>query len=131
EDGLLSENDLELALRNTFRVRFRLGEFDPDERNPYAAIPESAILRPEHIAVSLEAAQKNVVLLKNEGSLLPLHASKQQKGAVIGPLADIVYRDWYSGTLPYTVTVKAAVEERLGAGKVSFANGCDVVKLKV
>lgn len=127
DEGLLSENDLDTALRNTFRVRFRLGEFDPDERNPYAAIDESAILRPEHAALSLTAARKSAVLLKNEGNLLPLSA-KTGKVAVIGPLADVVYRDWYSGHLPYAVTPLAGIRKKL-SGQVLFADGDDRLKL--
>jgi Beta-glucosidase-related glycosidases len=115
-EGLLAEHDLDAALRNTFRVRFRLGEFDPDERNPYAAIGESHMMRPEHEALSLEAARKSIVLLKNDG-VLPLAAERARKVAVIGPLADVVYRDWYSGTLPYAVTPLAGIAEAL-SGKV-------------
>ncbi|WP_035157564.1 glycoside hydrolase family 3 protein [Cohnella thermotolerans] len=111
-DGSLTENDLDVALRNTFRVRFRLGEFDPDDRNPYAAIDESAINAPAHRQLSLEAARKNVVLLKNEGAL-PLDASRLAKVAVVGPLADVVYRDWYSGTPPYRVTPLEAIRAKL------------------
>ena len=127
-EGLLAEHDLDAALRNTFRVRFRLGEFDPDERNPYAAIDESAICSAEHRQVSLEAARKNVVLLKNEGGALPLDASRVRRVAVVGPLADVVYRDWYSGSLPYAVTPLAAIRARL-EGRVAYASGNDRVKL--
>ncbi|MFC5531835.1 glycoside hydrolase family 3 protein [Cohnella yongneupensis] len=130
-DGLLSENDLDNALRNTFRVRFRLGEFDPDSRNPYAAIDESAIMRPEHAALSLEAVRKSIVLLKNDGAL-PLKADKTGKVAVIGPLGGKVYRDWYSGLLPYAVTPLEGVRSKLGnnAQSVTFASGSDRIKLK-
>ncbi|WP_239614290.1 glycoside hydrolase family 3 protein [Cohnella mopanensis] len=131
-DNLLCEKDLDVALTNTFRVRFRLGEFDPDTRNPYAAIDESEILHPDHIALSLEAAKKSVVLLKNENKALPLQADKLKKVAVIGPLGGKVYRDWYSGTLPYAVTPLDAIKKRLSAKgqSVAFASGNDHVKLK-
>ena len=128
-EGLLTENDLDTALRNTFRVRFRLGEFDPEERNPYASIPESIILSPEHAEVSYEAAKKNIVLLKNNG-ILPLSSGKLKKTAVIGPLADIVYRDWYSGSLPYAVTIKTAISEKLRGRNLLYRDGNDVVRLK-
>lgn len=128
EEGLLEEHDLDTALRNTFRVRFRLGEFDPEERNPYALIDESAILRPEHARLSLEAARKNVVLLKNDRQLLPLAADRTDKVAVIGPLADAVYRDWYSGTLPYAVTPLAGILEKM-PGRVLYADGDDRIRL--
>lgn len=134
KDGLLTENDLDTALRNTFRVRFRLGEFDPAERNPYAAIDESAILHPEHAELAREAVQKAVVLLKNEGKLLPLQADKLSKVAVIGPLADVVYRDWYSGSLPYAITPLQGIRERLAAegkgAETSYTAGTDRVRMK-
>lgn len=133
EEGLLTENDLDIALRNTFRVRFRLGEFDPAERNPYAALDESEILKPEHAKLALEATQKAMVLLKNDGTL-PLQASKLGKVAVIGPLADIVYSDWYSGTLPYSVNPLEGIRKKLEAAgngaETVFAAGTDRVRLK-
>lgn len=132
EDGMLVVNDLDIALTNTFRVRFRLGEFDPDTRNPYSTIDESVILNPEHIALSLEAVKKSIVLLKNEAGALPLKADKLKKVAVIGPLGGTVYRDWYSGTLPYAVTPLEGIRAKLAADghAVRFASGCDHVKLK-
>ncbi|AEI42755.1 glycoside hydrolase family 3 protein [Paenibacillus mucilaginosus] len=134
KDGLLTENDLDTALRNTFRVRFRLGEFDPPERNPYATIDESAILHPEHAKLAREASQKAVVLLKNDEKTLPLQADKLSKVAVIGPLADVVYQDWYSGSLPYAVTPLQGIRERLAAeGKdavTSYAAGTDRMRIK-
>lgn len=132
EEGLLSESDLDVALRNTFRVRFRLGEFDPEEGNPYAAIDESVIMHPEHAKLSREAAGKAVVLLKNEGNMLPLQADKLKKVAVIGPLGGTVYRDWYSGSLPYAVTPLQGIQDKLSShgGEATFSGGTDRVKLK-
>ncbi|RIE03224.1 beta-glucosidase [Cohnella faecalis] len=129
-EKLLTENDLDVALRNAFRVRMRLGEFDPEDRNPYASIDESAILAPEHKEVSLLAARKSVVLLKNENEALPLDADGAGSIAIVGPLAGIVYRDWYSGTLPYTVTPLEAIQRKMnGRGQVVYASGNDRVKL--
>lgn len=132
EEGLLTEADLDAALHNTFRVRFRLGEFDPEEDNPYAAIGEEAILHPEHAKLSREAAGKAVVLLKNKGGMLPLKADKLKKVAVIGPLGGTVYRDWYSGSLPYAVTPLQGIQEKLEAhgGQTVFSGGTDRVRLK-
>ncbi|RUS46799.1 carbohydrate-binding protein [Cohnella sp. AR92] len=130
-DGTLTENDLDIALRNTFRVRMRLGEFDPEELVPYSGIGEDVIGSDKHKAVAAEAARKNVVLLKNAGGALPLNAERVSKVAVVGPLADIVYRDWYSGNLPYAVTPLQAIRAKLeaAAGQAAFASGNDRVKL--
>ena len=130
EKGLLSEHDLDQALRNTFRVRFRLGEFDPEERNPYAAIPETIICDPKHSELSLQAAKESIVLLKNENQTLPLNKNQLKKVAVIGPLGDIVYRDWYSGTHPYQVTPFEGIQKKLPNSEVTFHSGNDIIALK-
>ncbi len=128
EQQLLSEADLDHALRNTFRVRFRLGEFDPAERNPYSNVPESKLCAPEHAALSLRAARESVVLLKNEG-LLPLSKEKGSV-AVIGPLANEAYTDWYSGTPAYKITPLQGVAEQVGMNRVHFSNGNNRVRLR-
>jgi len=127
-EGLLSEADLDTALFNTFRVRFKLGEFDPAEVNPYANTPESKLMAPEHAELSLRAAKESIVLLKNEQQLLPL--TKQLSAvAVVGPLADVVYRDWYAGTLPYKVSILDAVKKKLEHANVTHTSSNDHVTL--
>ncbi|WP_160686607.1 glycoside hydrolase family 3 protein [Clostridium sp. C2-6-12] len=102
--GLLTENDIDNALRNIFKVRFRLGQFDPKESNPYANIPKAKLFSKEHNALALKAAKEALVLLKNENNFLPLNKDKIKKAAVIGPLSDVVYKDWYTGNAPYKIT---------------------------
>lgn len=128
EQGLLTEQDLDHALRNTFRVRFRLGEFDPEDRNPYSYVPESKLCAPEHAELSLRAARESVVLLKNDG-LLPLN-NDMPSAAVIGPLADEAFTDWYSGTPPYRITPLQGITEKMDGRKVSFHTGLDQVRLR-
>lgn len=134
KDGQITEADLDVALRNTFRVRFRLGEFDPEEGNPYASIDESVIMNKKHEELARTAARKAIVLLKNDNKTLPLQADKLSKVAVIGPLGGTVYRDWYSGELPYAITPLEGIRQKLdGAGQggqVQFAGGTDRIKLK-
>lgn len=127
-EGLLTEADLDTALFNTFRVRFKLGEFDPAELNPYANTPETKLMAPEHAELSLRAAKESIVLLKNEQQQLPL-TKQLQSVAVVGPLADIVYRDWYAGTLPYKVSILDAVKKKLANANVSYASSNDHVTL--
>lgn len=126
EQGLLDEADLDTALKNTFRVRFRLGEFDPTDKNPYANVPEDKLCSPENSRLSLQAARKSIVLLKNEQNVLPL---KTKKVAVIGPLASEVLTDWYSGTPPYTVSPLKGITKKV-QGDVIFTDGCDRIKLR-
>jgi beta-glucosidase-like glycosyl hydrolase len=61
-------------------------------------------------------------------ALLPLDAGKVKSIAVIGPYADKVILDWYSGTPPYAVTPLAGIKARAGAGvSVEYADGKDLV----
>jgi beta-glucosidase len=125
--GLLTEADIDTAVRRNLNVRFGLGEFDPEDL--YAHIGAEAINSPEHQALAREAATQSITLLKNDG-ILPLSASGRQaprKIAVIGPLADIQLRDWYSGTLPYAVTARAALSER---AEVTYCEGIDRIRLR-
>jgi beta-glucosidase len=129
--GLLSWSDVDEALRHIFSVRFRLGEFDPPDRNPYAAVTPAVIDSPEHRRLARQAADAQLVLLKNERGALPLTAGKARRVAVVGPLADSVYTDWYSGTPPYTVTPRQGITTRLGAGAtVVGGEGVDRIALR-
>ena len=110
-------DDIDKALFNTFRVRFRLGEFDPEEGNPYAAIGEESMMTEKAKELSLRAAREQVVLLKNEKGTLPLDKTKAGKVAVIGQLGGTVYRDWYAGTMPYNVSPLEAIRGKVGATK--------------
>lgn len=128
--GLLSEEDLNNALKNTFRVRMMLGEFDPDEMNPYTQISEDVICCEKHRSLAFEASKKSIVLLKNENNTLPLNKDKTSKLAVIGPLGNSLFRDWYSGTYPYYVTPFEGIKNKLGQEKVVFEDGCDTITIR-
>jgi beta-glucosidase len=110
--GLLAQSDVDDAVRHILSIRFRLGEFDPNG-GPYAGITMDVVNSPAHQRLARETAGKAVVLLKNSGAL-PLPASTR-KVAVVGPLADTLYTDWYSGKMPYQVTPRAGIQERLGS----------------
>lgn len=127
--GLLSESDVDTAVRNILSLRFRLGEFDPDG-GPHAGIGEEVIDSPEHRAINREAATEAVVLLKNTEATLPLDAERIRKAAVVGPLANTLYTDWYSGALPYRVTVLDGLRDRLAAAEVSHEEGIDRIALR-
>ena len=122
--GLIDEADVNRAVRRQLLVRFRLGEFDPD-LDPYAGIGPDVIDCPEHRALALRAATESVVLLRNTG-LLPLDATRRI--AVIGPLAGTLCEDWYSGTMPYQVSVAAALARR--GDEVVHVAGADRIALR-
>ncbi|MFI0718393.1 glycoside hydrolase family 3 C-terminal domain-containing protein [Streptomyces sp. NPDC021224] len=136
ERGLLTAADIDRAVRRQLSIRFRLGEFDPDG-GPYADTPWSVVDSAEHRALALRAATEAVVLLKNEavggGSapLLPL-AADGKRVAVLGPLADSLFEDWYAGTMPYRVTAADGLREAVEAagGSTETIEGVDRVVLR-
>ncbi len=83
--GLLQESELDVPLKRLFTARMKLGLFDPAEKMPYAAVPYSEVDSPAHRQIALEAARKSMVLLQNEGDLLPMRNVKTI--AVVGPNA--------------------------------------------
>ena len=124
-EGLVTEEQIDQALVRLFTTRMRLGLFDQDV--PYADIPYEANNAPEHAEVNLAASEKSMVLLKNEG-VLPLHADKIQKLAVIGPNADsrTALTGNYHGDASRYTTVLEGIEDRIGADKVIYAQGCNL-----
>jgi beta-glucosidase len=86
--GLISEEQIDASVKKLFNIRFRLGMFDPDDRNPYAKISLSVLESNEHKAHALKMAQQSIVLLKNEANVLPLDKKQIKKIAVVGPNAD-------------------------------------------
>ncbi len=118
--GILTEAEIDQALRGLFRVSLRLGLLDPPERVPYARIgaegdPEPWA-QPETRALVREVTRKSIVLLKNSAGLLPLDRTKLKSVAVVGPLANQVLLDWYSGTPPYAVSPREGIERVANAG---------------
>ncbi|SDM80989.1 glycoside hydrolase family 3 protein [Sediminibacillus halophilus] len=130
DQGLLIESDIDKAIRNILTVRFRTGEFDGPELDPYASIDEDVINSEAHQRLALETAREQLVLLKNDQQALPLNKDGEEKVAVIGPLADQVFNDFYSGTLPYTVSTLDGVKEKVGGDRVDFSRGVDQIALQ-
>lgn len=130
ERGLLIEADIDQALKNIFRVRIRLGQLDYRQENPYASTSPEVICNPKHSRIALQAQRESIVLLKNAHQYLPLNKHKIKKLAVIGPLADVVYTDWYSGFAPYTKTILEEITARMPTNSVKYTNSFDQVALK-
>lgn len=122
--GLLTEAELDTALRGVFRVSLRLGLLDPDDRVPYSKIgrtddPEPWN-RPETRAFVRQVTQKSIVLLKNSAGLLPLDRAKFKKIALVGPLVNTVHLDWYSGTPPYAIQPWLGFENVAGESSIKW-----------
>lgn len=129
--GLLTEEDVDRAVRRALTVRFRLGEFDPAQSHPYASTSPDVINCRAHQLLAREAATESVTLLKSECRLLPLDPREHRTVAVIGSHADAVFTDWYSGSLPYAVTARDGLTEALGSENVLYAEGVDRIALRL
>ena len=127
--GLLTEADIDRALRGNFRVMIRLGLLDPPSRVPYSSIGKESIdpwATEKHKALALFTTQKSIVLLKNSANLLPLDKKSLKSIAVIGPRANEVLLDWYSGTPPYAISPLEGVRNAVGESvKVTHAANND------
>lgn len=126
--GLVREADVDRALRRALEMRFRLGMFDPPSMVPYASIDMEVVEREEHRELALEAARKSIVLLRNEGGLLPLRKDLRRI-AVIGPTIDDVdvLLGNYNGTPSEAVTILRGIWNAVDpATEVTSAQGCKV-----
>ncbi|HET7732514.1 MAG TPA: glycoside hydrolase family 3 C-terminal domain-containing protein, partial [Paludibacter sp.] len=120
---LITEKDIDLAIRGRFRVLLKLGLLD--DNSPYNTIGVNDTIdpwtKPEVKALAREITAKSVVLLKNEQALLPLDKQKIKSIALIGPYANLVLQDWYAGGLPYQVSILQGIRNAVGENvKITF-----------
>jgi len=125
KQGLLTEKDIDVAVKRLFAARMRLGMFDPPDQVPYAQTPESEIDSAPHRALALKAARESMVLLKNDG-VLPF-AANIKNILVVGPLADSteVLHGNYNGTASHAVSALEGLRRQFGADHVSYVPGTD------
>jgi len=123
KQGIVPESELDRAVARVLAAKFRLGLFENPFVDPENA--EKTTNSPEHRALALKAAQKTIVLLKNDKNLLPLDVSKLKTIAVIGPNADGLHLGGYSRGPAHSVTILDGIKVRVGdKAKVIYAEGC-------
>jgi len=124
QKGFIAEAEIDRALTRLFVARIKLGMFDPVERVPYAHIPYSENDSPAHRQWALQAARESIVLLKNDGKILPLN-KKLRRIAVIGPAADSpdTLLGNYNGVPSTLVTPLAGLRSQLPKAQIRFAQG--------
>lgn len=125
--NLITEAEIDVAVKRLFVARFRLGMFDPPAMVNYTTIPYETVDSERNKQLARETALKSIVLLKNENNLLPL---KKNIGtiAVIGPNSDqsFVLLGNYNGTPSDPVTPLRGIKEELsGSSEVLYAQGCN------
>lgn len=134
KQGMISEERVDEALVNLFTTRMKLGLFDEKGSTPYDDIPYTVVDSKEMQQLNLEAAEKCIVLLKNEGNLLPLDASKIKTIGVIGPNANNrkALIGNYEGTASRYYTISEGIQEYLGDDvRVLVSDGCHLYNEKI
>ncbi len=128
--GLITEADLDRAVKRVMMARFRLGMFDPDSIVEYAQIPYQANCSDYNRSLARKAACESIVLLKNEAGLLPLDRGIKSI-AVVGPNAD----NWealvgnYNGIPMDPVTVLDGIIAKAGdCTEILYAEGSDLAQ---
>jgi len=127
-NGLIPEAWVDTAVKRILRIKFKIGLFERPYTDP--SLAQKVILSKEHLQLAREAAQKSIVLLKNEKQILPL--SKQIKSlAVMGPLADNQAEAlgcWSGrGEAEDVVSVLQGIKNKVASTtKITHASGCEI-----
>jgi beta-glucosidase len=127
KQGIVPESELDLAVSRVLATKFRLGLFE----NPYVD-PNYAtrtVNSQAHKQLALKAAQEAIVLLKNDGNLLPLDPKKLKTIAVIGPNAADVHLGGYSRDPGpgNQISILDGIKRRVEPGvKVLYSEGCKI-----
>jgi beta-glucosidase len=128
KQGLLSEKDLDIAVKRLFTARMRLGMFDPPDKVLYAQTPDSEIDSAAHRELALKAARESMVLLKND-VVLPF-APNVKNIVVVGPLAESVevLHGNYSGTASHATTALEGIRKQFATAQVSYLPGTNFLR---
>jgi beta-glucosidase len=121
KQGLITEADIDRALKRALTARFELGMFDPPDAA--RAVPISVVDNAAHRQRALQVARESMVLLKNNG-ILPL-TKAPQRIAVIGPLADSVrmLEGNYNGTPSRVTTIVDGIRKQFRGSQIVFEPG--------
>ena len=141
--GDIKESDLDRSLRRLLIARFELGDFDPDEMNPWTRIPESVVASKEHKLLAEQMAIKSIVLLQNRNNVLPLGnpscstAGSSNDIVVMGPNANDSVMMWgnYAGYPTHTYTALDAITSKAKElnpnSKVRYIQGCGLTRNEI
>ena len=127
KQGRVSEVSVNRAVARVLRTKFITGLFD----DPYVDSDnaEKVTNSVEHQRLALQAAHEAIILLKNQGNLLPLDKSMYRNIAVIGPNAAEVHLGGYSNKPGRGVSILDGIKQKLGSGsQVLYSEGCKITE---
>ncbi|MEP0366976.1 MAG: beta-glucosidase BglX [Cyclobacteriaceae bacterium] len=130
EKGLVTEAQIDAACRRILEAKFKLGLFDDPYKYCDESRAKSEVFTAENRQVARRIAAQSMVLLKNEGDILPL----QKKGtiALIGPMANNrlnMAGTWsVAGDFDKSVSIMDGLKKAVGdEATIRYARGCNVV----
>ena len=133
-EGRVDEKRINEAVINLFTTRMKLGMFEEPGTVPFDSIPYTENDTPEHNRINEKISEKTLVLLKNEGGLLPLNKNNMKTIGVIGPNANsrAALVGNYEGTASRYVTVLEGIQDYVGDDvRVMYLEGCALFKDRV
>jgi len=128
EKGMVTEKEMDASLKINLETLFKLGLFDPAEKDRYSKINESVIDNGEHRALARHTAVQSIVLLSNKNNRLPL--SKNIKHILVtGPNADVsnVLMANYNGNTASSISFLEGITGHVSASTIiSYNTGCSL-----
>lgn len=129
EQEKVTEAQIDRAVANVLRIKFRLGLFDDPFRYSDTEREKAEVMKPENLEAARDMARKSIVLLKNENQVLPLNSSIKNI-AVIGPMADNrrdLIGSWSAaGDWTKSVTLLEGLKKRMPDVNFIYAEGTDI-----
>jgi beta-glucosidase len=129
KSGCVAQAQIDAACRRVLEAKYKLGLFDDPYRFCNEARNKKEIMSTDKIALSKEAAEKSMVLLKNANQVLPLNA--QKRIAFIGPFVKDqrnVIGSWSgAGQGKEALSIWMALESKFGTDKFLYAKGCNII----
>eukprot|EP01062_Namystynia_karyoxenos_P073291 TRINITY_DN70101_c0_g1_i1.p1 TRINITY_DN70101_c0_g1~~TRINITY_DN70101_c0_g1_i1.p1 ORF type:complete len:908 (+),score=307.11 TRINITY_DN70101_c0_g1_i1:79-2724(+) len=125
DSGVVTKDDYNTALSHMFRMRMRIGHFDPVDVQPYLKYDTDKVNTAQHQELAVEAARQGIVLLKNDNKALPFSQGTVKSIALVGPHGEAtsVMQGNYQGTAPYLISPLDGLKK---FADVTSKKGCDV-----
>ena len=129
EKGIITEEDIDVAMRRVIKGWIELGMLDEKDNTPWADLPYSIVASKEHAEQALKVARKSMVLLKND-NVLPVRPGSVKKIAVLGPSAadSTMMLGNYNGDPTHVVTILQGIKAAYPDAEINYERGCDLVE---
>lgn len=134
KEGLVTEETINESVIRLMTTRMKLGMFDDPKEVVYSHIPYETNDCREHREFALEVTRKSMVLLKNEGNILPVDRKKIKSIAIIGPNADsrdALIGNYYGTASKYTTVLDGIRESLSEDTRIYYTAGCHLYLEKV